>query len=203
MEDAHLAQYYLAASSKRRFPLMLKIILTAVLSLYLLSISYAQETKKDALEIGPYEGVIRDSTLSKATLYNRSKQWVLSTFKSYDNNITFNDVAQDLLVTTPIINLEQRTFRGVAPTSFNRCSFKLTLLFKEGRLKYEFATFSHQYTIQSLAGNPPLVYDGSFAKSALYKNKHEKMQAEINALLTGYIKELEKAVKGGAAKGDW
>jgi hypothetical protein len=182
---------------------MLKFILTSVLSLCLLPVSYAQAIKKDAFEIGPYEGVIRDSTLSKATLYNRSKQWVLSTFKSYDNNITVNDGAQDLLVTTPVINLEQRTFRGLAPTSINRCSFKLTLLFKEGRLKYEFATFSHQYTIRSVAANAPLVYDGSFANSALYKNKHEKMQAELDALLTGYIKELEKAVKGGAAKGDW
>ena len=182
---------------------MIKIILIALLSLCLLSASYAQAIQKNTFETGSYEGIIRDSTLSKATLYNRSKQWVLSTFKSYDNNIALNDGTQDLLVTTPVINLEPRTFRGVAPTSVNRCSFKLTLLFKEGRLKYEFATFSHQYMIQSLAGKAPLVYDGSFANSALYKNKREKMQNELDALLTGYIKELEKAVKSGAVKGDW
>jgi hypothetical protein len=182
---------------------MLKTILTTVLSLGLLPASYAQATKKESLEIGPYEGIIRDSTLSKATLYKRSKQWVLSTFKSYDNNITVNDEAQDLLVTTPVITLESRTFRGLAPTAVNRCSFKLTLLFKEGRLKYEFTSFSHQYTIPAFGANRPLVYDGPFANSTLYKNKREKMQAELDALLTNYTKELEKVVKGSAAQGDW
>ena len=186
---------------------MVKFILCWLLVLGSASASYAQRALKESHEIGPFEGVIRDSTVSQADLYKRCKQWVLTTFRSYDNNIAVSDAAADMLITTPVLNLEKRTFRGVAPTSVNRCSFKLTILFKEGRLKYRFDNFTHQYTVQAytstMASPPPIVYDGSFANSPLYKNKEDKMQPELTALINGYIAELQKAARGSSAKTDW
>ena len=163
-------------------------------------VSYAQATKDANNSIGPYEGIITDSSTTKVVLYNRSKQWVVRTFKSYDNNINLDDKGGNVVATTPIINLEKRSIGTVYSTS-NKCSFKLTILVKDGKIKYVFDDFSHQYVMAS--SYSPVVYDGPFEKSRLFKLKHKKMQPELDELMKGYVESLRKAIKNNSKEADW
>src|SRR5258708_984965 len=90
-----------------------------------------------------YQGIIKVDSLPKKELYLRAKDWVVRTLKSSDNNINIDDKDYNSLTSTGNILLPDIGNRMSYLFTERHLNFKLTIYFKDGRVKYLMENMVH------------------------------------------------------------
>ena len=139
-----------------------------------------------------YEGGVPVEGVSKEEMFKRAKEWVLSNFKTGDNNIEFDE--QNLSIfNSPTIILEK--FKNNAGDYLN---FKIKLLFKEGKYKFRFDNLIVKSNV--FFNDPPKPYNGG--KMWPGGRYNQSIIDNTNKTLAALATELENKIKGTAGKKD-
>ena len=92
--------------------------------------------------------IICDSSLTQQMLYERCKEWVVRNLKTDDNNINLNDKDFKQLTTTGLIKGSDISYAGFCIMTNCGIEFKLTLDFKNGRVRYTVENIVHKSNMQ-------------------------------------------------------
>lgn len=107
--------------------------------------------QKDANGNWFYEKIIPVENTSKKELYARMKRWVISNVKTADNNKLQDDENYEAIITTPTVGIEDLRSNWIVAQNMN---FKLTISFKDNKLKIYAASFSYYGNSGGLMGGP-------------------------------------------------
>lgn len=150
--------------------------------------------KEDNSDNYYYEGVVPVEGVTKEDMFKKAKEWVLSIFKTEDNNAQFDE--QNLVIlNSPTIVLEK--YRG-APGDF--LNFKIKLLFKDGKYKFRFDNLivkSNTFPLE-----PPVAYNGVKMFTGRGAKYNPGVIKNVNHALLGLSTELESKIKETKAKKD-
>lgn len=144
-----------------------------------------------------YEGVVPVEGVSKEEMYKRAKEWVLSTFKTEDNNAQFDEPNLSIFNTPTIILEKFKTYPG------DYMNFKLKLLFKDGKYKFRFDNVIIKSNL--FTTDPPRPYNGDGTKMFPYLASGKYNQGIIEKANRAFLSlstELESAIKGTKTKKD-
>lgn len=131
------------------------------------------------------EGIVSADDLSKDELYEVSRVWLTQNMKSADGQILLDDDDKSKIVSTGNVLLEK-----YAGTSIVRSlNYKLSMFFKEGRMKYVFEN------IVISADNSHTALDDYMSERIGKKKK--KFQLEIDEVLAKLISKYENQLKSG------
>lgn len=140
-----------------------------------------------------YEGVVPVDGISKEEMFKRAKNWVLSKFKTGDNNIQFDE--QNMVIfNSPTIIIEK--FRN-NPGDF--LNFKLRLQFKEGKYKFRFDNLIVKSNI--FFNDPPKPYNG--IKMYPGGKYNQWVIDQSNKALLSLALDLENIIKGNDKDNNW
>jgi hypothetical protein len=143
-----------------------------------------------------YEGVVPIDGITKEEMFKRAKEWVLSTFKTEDNNAQFDEPNMVMFTSS---TLALKVYKA-AKTDF--VNFKLKVLFKDG--KYKFRVDNVMVKTNMFFGYPPAPYNDTKMFVGAGAGYNRKLIEEINSALAGMVVGLENAVKNvDAKKEDW
>ncbi len=115
------------------------------LSMLLLAIIFPSQFIKAQFPIDPetgkvrYTDVISLDSMSKAEIYKKAKIWMLTTFKSADNMIDFDDAAMDKIIGTATVIVDSLRLPFVPGKTYSSESYlnlKMVISIKDNRLKY-------------------------------------------------------------------
>jgi hypothetical protein len=184
---------------------MKKVLLIALSLLMITSVIYAQDkdqveevkivlVKEEGSDNYYYEGVVPVEGVSKEEMFKRAKEWVLSKFKTEDNNAQFDE--QNLVIlNSPTIVLEK--YRG-APGDF--LYFKIKILFKDGKYKFRFDNLivkSNTFPLE-----PPVSYNGVKMFTGRGAKYNPGVIRNVNHALLGLSAELDSMIKETKTKKD-
>jgi len=171
-------------------------IMILVVTLTVINIEvFAQNTKNTkppltlyTTEAGSFilDTVINVNDVSKVELYNRAKNWVVSTVRTSDQNVVFDDTEYNEIRTNVTLNLTK--FAGV-----NKVNFKTSILFKEGKCKLITESFVYLYIGSE-------VYEAPLSKIKTIRNK--KTYIEFDKEFTKFKKSLIQSLKK-SIDNDW
>ncbi|MES2619801.1 MAG: DUF4468 domain-containing protein [Bacteroidota bacterium] len=152
-----------------------------------------------------YQGVVKDDSVAKEELYARAKSWILKTLKSSDNMVQLDDKDFNSITGSGTILLDKKS-SGPYSYQNGKLNFKLTVQFKDGRLRYTFENFTYWGEVFALMQSTPmktvnsgleeLTLPGNGKKSVM-DNVDEKMKA----LVLSFTNAVSKA--NAAQKDDW
>lgn len=171
---------------------MKKIFLIAALLSVTLSVLYAKEDKEEVKYVLVsddnatnyyYEGVVPVESVTKEEMFKRAKNWALSTFRTGDNNIQF-DEKELTIYNSSVVLLNNPT---------EAMSFKVAIYFKDGKYKFRFDNII--VINQTTVGAYPVPY-------GFKKGPSRKQIKKCNEILFSMSADLEKAIKGNS-KDDW
>lgn len=176
----------------------MKQILTIVLSLIGLSnLCYSQNIKNIELpyclytnesKMFVYDTVINVAGVSKDELYKRSKDWVISTVRTSDKTVIFDDQGLNEIRTDVTLGIPIQ----MGTSDIN---FKLSIYLKDNKVRFVTESFQMHY----LGTNG--VYDMAFEKLSKFvdhRKLYKKFDLQFPALVDSYVKSLSKAKKA-----DW
>jgi tRNA(Ser,Leu) C12 N-acetylase TAN1 len=144
-----------------------------------------------------YEGVIPVEGVSKEEMFKRAKDWVLSTLKTNDNNIKFDEKEFSIITSSTFVVKE--TSRGATTLSSAQVNFKLIIQFKEGKYKFHIDNVIVSPSFPTT--NPSWNYS---PKMYWLKKYNEYLIKEINKSFLNLSSVLEATIKGtGLKKDDW
>lgn len=183
---------------------MTRILSTLLLLLGLIQPAFAREFNSTVLATGEdgyltYEKIVQAEGLSKDVLYARMKAWVRDNIKTADNNIEFDDVGKELIVTTPTLSLKDLKMKHVTNQKVN---FKLKLQFKDGRMRVTASSFQYfGIDINQNIHTEPLE-DLSFKR--IMPNPLKQIVPIFDETFSAFISSIEKAALQADSKDkDW
>ncbi len=139
-----------------------------------------------------YEKVVTIDSVSKKDIYDKLKSWVIANVKTVDNNIMFDDANFDRIVTTPTISIEDNTW-----TDNQTVNFKLTVSFKDGKMKIYAAGFT--YRGHSGSGE----VSGTFENYSNAKVEINVVNSKFDEAFTSFVKALKTAARNKKKDSDW
>lgn len=132
-----------------------------------------------------YEGIVPVEGVSKEEMFKRAKDWVLSNFKTGDNNIQFDEQSLSIY-NSPIVKMKRIT---------NHLNFKIAIYFKDGKYKFRFDNI-----IFIMFSQTGVRY--TFPYGHKYPSKGDNK--ECNKIIYDIAIGLEDAIKStGNKKDDW
>ncbi len=126
--------------------------------------------------------VINVNDVSKEELYKRAKDWVVSTVRTSDQNVIFDDTDFNEIRTDITLNLTK--FAGI-----NKVNFKLSVFFKDNKCRIITESFIYLY-IGSEAYEAPL----DKLKTVRNKKTYKEFDIEFAKFKNSLIQSLYKAV---------
>lgn len=140
-----------------------------------------------------YEGVVPVEGVTKEEMFKRAKAWLLSKYRTDDNNIESNESESSILNTITFKIKESAVFW---PALVN-C--KVDLKFKDGKYKFRFDNILIKMLSPSNIPAEPYGTEKIFSKKFT-----THVMNEINLNLPAVAADLENAIKGaGSTKDDW
>jgi len=144
-----------------------------------------------------FDSVVTADGLSKEQMFQRAKDWIISHFKTDDNNINY-DAAGSSITTTSTIVLNTGSGFNWSITHCV-CNFKLNIQFKNGRYRFVFDNIIVQAAYADGIVET-LNYDQVQKNNAPAKH----IRREVNEKLAAIAAQLAQAVQdGGAGNNDW
>ena len=134
-----------------------------------------------------FEKVYTADGVSKAELYQRMKDWVTTNLSSGDNNISFDDQGKDYINTTTRMPLE-----GLNSISV---SFKVSLHFKDGKVKLECPSFTYI-----------AIGEGRLIETELgsikYGGANKRIYRSFDKTFSKFLESFDAGVHAAGKKGD-
>jgi hypothetical protein len=137
-----------------------------------------------------YDTVINVLDVPKHELYKRAKNWVISTVRTSDKTVIFDDIENNEIRTDVTLALTR-----YAGSSIN---IKISIYLKENKVRLVNESFMYHYL------GPTGVYDASFEKAKLmmknkiYKEFDKEFDKEFTAFRDSFVNFLMKN-----SKSDW
>lgn len=184
----------------------MKTIVTLIWLLLATSFAYAQDTLVDK-ETGlvTFTGVVRvDSTLSKAELYSRAREWFARTYNDADKVLSMDDRASGKLLGKAFQNIK-------IYSSYEKMHYQISVFVKDGRYKYEITNLRYQdYGTDADPFRPRVPAETHFVRG-YYKNGKTRPVSDRYRRATvegiqSLIASLEASMRGNhvtAAKEDF
>ena len=159
-------------------------------------------TKDETTGKYAYEKVIVVEGLSADEIFKRAKQHVISTFKTVDNNIQFDEENKYITNNANFLIENANGMAGILPWAVVNgfCNFKFNLQIKDGRYKIVIDDLIIKYTFSADAPPNIITYD------KLSKKKwDEHIRNDVNGKVASIAASLEAAIKkeGKNASDDW
>jgi Domain of unknown function (DUF4468) with TBP-like fold len=184
---------------------MKKVLLIAMTLFFAIPIVKAQDkseeaktvlVKEDNSDNYYYEGVVPVEGVTKEEMFKRAKQWVLSTLKTGDNNIQFDESTS--IINSSTILVKGKKGMGYSPDAL--INFKINIWFKEGKYKFRLDNVLVRTTE---SGAPIVAYAPKLRNYT--KGYNNYLVGKINSEFIGLTENLEKAIKTGNAssKDNW
>ena len=129
-----------------------------------------------------FEKIADLPSVTKEQAYDRVKQWILTNFKTADNNIAFDDKEKGSISTSTTIMLDKSNWMITVPSA----EFKISFFFKEGKIKIT----ASQFVMQS--NNYLVPFDQFPVKKSTrhtYESFDEKFTAMINTIIAAANKK--------------
>ena len=149
-----------------------------------------------------FEKVIVIEGLSADEIFKRAKQYVISTFKTVDNNIQFDEENKYITNNTSILIDKANGKVGIFSWAVVNgiCNFKFNLQIKDGRYKIIIDDLIIKYTYSPDFPPNILTYD-QLSK----KRWDEHILNDLNGKIAGISESLEAAIKneGKNVNDDW
>ena len=142
--------------------------------------------KKSEDGIWQYEKVIVSDNQSKEVLYKTIKDWVLQNVRTVDNNIIFDDINFEAIVTTPTIQLADIKRLCVNQT----VNFKLVIKFKDNRIRVSATGFNYHGVDGGRAYMVPIQ---ELHIKNMFPNPEKKVFENFDLAFSSFITLLEKA----------
>ncbi len=144
-----------------------------------------------------FDSVITADGLSKELMFQRAKDWIISNFKTEDNNIKYDAGGMSIATTGTIVLKTGSGFNWSITHCL--CNFKLNIQFKDGRYRI----LLDNIIVQAAYADgivETLNYDQVQKNNAPAKH----IRREVNVKLASIADQLAQAVKGGnTKKDDW
>ena len=133
-----------------------------------------------------YDTVINVNDVSKQELYKRAKNWVISTVRTSDKTVVFDDAEFNEIRTD--VTLAIAKFAGV------NVNFKISIYLKDNKCRFVNESFMYHYL------GTEGIYDSSFekAKVVMMGKIYKEFDKEFTAFRDSFIKSLLKS-----SKSDW
>lgn len=149
--------------------------------------SLAQNTKNDKLpyclytsQSGNfiYDTVVNVNGVSKQDLYKRAKNWVISTIRTSDKTVVFDDTENNEIRTDATM--------GLPKVQGSNVNFKISIYFKEQKCRIVCESFMFHYI------GSTEIYDAAFEKLKTVINKkiYKDFDVEFSNLRDSLIKSL-------------
>ncbi len=148
--------------------------------------------KQNANGVWIYEKVLDVPSTSKIELYKRVKKHIQTTVQSSDNVMTFDDVNYESIITSPTLSLGELVWANIKAQQLN---FKLTVEFKDNKLRIFATSFSYYAVISTLHG-------GSLEAFEWNKVYIKAINEKVDPALTAFFGGIEEAAKS-SSKSDW
>jgi hypothetical protein len=160
------------------------------------TLSYSQEPLK-------WEEVVPvDSTINKAELFNRARQWFSNTFKSEKDVISISDKEIGEISGNAVVEYNSDRFYGGVVCVNGYVNFKINVFVKDGRYKYVFHSFDHEGSFYD--GNKPISYgiltNSEIAPKPTRGGANNKAWAEIKDQTTTQVNALINSLKTAMSK---
>lgn len=144
--------------------------------------------KEDNSDNYYYEGIVPVEGVTKEEMFKRAKQWVLSNFKTGDNNAQFDEQDLSIFNSPTIVLKSEQAF----------LNFKISILFKEGKYKFRFDNLV--ITAQINGRN----YTNPYGPKRFGKGFFKNVMIESNQVLSALTLDLDNVIKGiKTKKDDW
>lgn len=142
-----------------------------------------------------YAGVVEQEESGSDSLYLRAKKWVTNTFgKEIKLELDKRNQKLTYLVSTPAYAYTSKYSRRQIGTF----EFKITVLIKEGRYKFQFTNFVHETTKPSAGGKPSRNYFEYYYTSNTRVRENDiilrNADKDINKLIDGLKKAMREPV---------
>ena len=180
---------------------MKKVLLIAITLLFTTPIVKAQDkdekvkmvlVKEENSDNYYYEGVVPVEGVTKEEMFKRAKAWVLSNFKTGDNNSQFDETNFEIYNSPTII----------VKKGDNYVNFKIKLQFKDGKYKFRFDNLIVQPHWAITPPQEPVPYNGVKLYGRYGKKFNRFFIENINTAFVGMASSLETSIKGISTKKD-
>lgn len=144
-----------------------------------------------------YQSVVNVDNVSKEEMFKRAKEWVLTNFKTDDNNIKFDESNMEIISTTTAVLKTASGFNWAITHCL--CNFKLNIQFKDGKYKFVFNNIAVQ-----AAYADGIVETLNYEQVQRNNAPAKHIRKEVNEKLLSLGNQLENAIKNGSkSKDDW
>lgn len=135
-----------------------------------------------------YEDIVPVNNITKEEMFGRAKAWVLSTLKTVDNNVQFDEKEMSIYNSSTVLLKNANEY----------LNFKISILFKDGKYKFRFDNLI--VSIPSSVG----LFTKPYGPNMFAKGYSKKKMKECNEILYSLSTNLENTIKGtGTKKSDW
>jgi hypothetical protein len=186
----------------------MKKVLLVVMSLLMITPTMQAKDKEEEYKVVvvkneangsyAYEQVVNVEGVSKEEMFSRAKKWIISNFKTNDNNIQFDETNLTIANTATVVLKVASGFNWALTSGL--VNFKLNLQFKDGRYKFVFDNIAVQ-----AAYSDGIVETVNYEQVQRNNKPAKHIRKEINEKLLAIATQMEEVIKTGGGKGkdDW
>ncbi len=173
----------------------MKTIVTLVWLLLATPFAYAQDPLVDkGTGLVTFTGVVHvDSTLSKAELYSRAREWFARTYNDADKVLSMDDRESGKLLGDAFQHIK-------IYSSFKKMYYQIGVFVKDGRYKYEITNLRYQdYRADAAKVPAEIHFVHGYYKNGKTKPTSELYRRETEETVRALIASLEVIMKGNHA----